>query len=436
MLDAHPEIYCGPEIGILAHPAMYRDDFSLFAATLLPRLERREWEKTDALGNFAAGLCPYHLIDENKLAAYGHNLSSIKSLLRDCDSVNSFIHQLFEQPLRQQHKRIIAEKTPSNLYAFDAFLTRYPEGKVIYLVRDPRAVVASLLRRGMGLRHAIAIWLVEMAICARLDGHPRVMRVRYEDLVLETEHVILELTNFLGVSPAVEHMLQYYQHSSRAQQDGTLKELTSWRANPTQAVSRVGLDAWKIELDASVLSVMEGARVAQAPTGMEWMEGIMLVDLAKRMGYSWEPIQAAVHEVWAHLVGEHLIGVKGQALDVQYFHERYVESVPPPMSNTLVPLWDAVTQGMSQAFERESEALHESIHVRELCSHWHSEAVRLAAERDQVAAKHDQLAANHNQLAAERNQLYLQLLAATRWRRALKRIIARLLDLIRGTNGS
>ena len=373
MLDAHPEIHCGPEIGILAHSALYKPNFEEAARALSKRLERCEWLKNDALGNLAAGCCPYALIDGSNLGAYGQDLQSVQKMLLDCDSVEALLERLYQPTFARHGKGIWAEKTPSNLYAFEAFLGRFPEGLVVYLVRDPRAVVASLLKRGMGLRRALSIWLVEVAICERLFGHPRVLRVRYEDLIQDTAGILTEIATFLRVDSAIGNMLRYGEESNRVKHDRTLVSLSSWNANPTQPVSMRALDAWKGELDWATLAVLQQAQIVCAPDGMEWAKGVRLADLAARLGYAWEAIRASVADVWERLIGERLIGATQQAFDSQIFHERFVESRPPAMSEAEEELWASVVRGAITSYRREQPMFHELRKTRETCCHWYEE---------------------------------------------------------------
>ena len=405
MLDAHPDIHCGPEIGVLAHPSLYRGDFSTAVQALLSRLEPCQWMKNDALGNFREGLCPYALIDESNLSAYDHDLSSIKQLLRASDSIESFLSNLFEPILLRSGKTIWAEKTPSNLYAFEAFLDRFPEGRVIYVVRDPRAVVSSLHKRGMGLRRALSIWLLEVAVCERLADHPRVLRVRYEDLVQDTERILTDVAHFLNVSTAVDLMIRYDAQSSRVEQDRTLKAVTTWGANPTQPVSLQPLDAWKADLDSVTIAVMEQAELVLAPQGMDSVKGVRVADLARKLGYGWEAVDAEIGDVWERLLAERLIAVTEQKFDCQIFHERFVEAAPPMMNGLQGSLWVAVVKGVIHAFEKDSRLLGELKVLRETCCNWYSEYVRTGQTLSDVAISRDRFEREYGLAACEVGRL-------------------------------
>lgn len=391
MLDAHPEIHCGPEIGLLANSALYSADFRVTAQNLCKRLQPHEWQKNDALANLEAGFCPYALIDESNLASYGHSLDSVLHLLSYCESVTSFLECLYMSAYSRHGKAIWAEKTPSNLYAFEAFLNHFPAGRVLYVVRDPRAVIASLLKRGMSLRRAISIWLVEVAICERLSSHPRVLRVKYEDLVQDTVSTLHRVITFLNVAPEISTMLRYNETSDRINHDTTLKSLESWNANPTQPITKKALDAWRGDLDSTTLSILAHSEVVRAPYQMQWAEGIRLFNLAARLGYALDHAPASEADVWERLIGERLLCIKEQVFDSNVFHERFVESHPILTRKLSANLWAAVVDGTRASYGIDRQLHDELRRVRSVCEHWYHEHSKANQALSEMSASKDDL---------------------------------------------
>lgn len=106
------------------------------------------------------------------------------------------------------------DHTPQNIELGLALSEVFPDSRLIHLVRDPRAVAASLLPLDWG-PHApagvAALWSHRLAhglaLEAALPG--RVRRVRYEDLCLEPERILAELADWLGLSlPAIDAPLK------------------------------------------------------------------------------------------------------------------------------------------------------------------------------------------------------------------------------------
>jgi hypothetical protein len=109
----------------------------------------------------------------------------------------------------------ISEKTPSNVLEFEALLEMLPGAKFVEVVRDPRAVVNSMLSvadryRQRGLEPPEFIASLTAAIqtliksinagFAAYEKHPhRVFRLKYEDLVLSPEATTRKLFDYLGI---------------------------------------------------------------------------------------------------------------------------------------------------------------------------------------------------------------------------------------------
>ena len=68
------------------------------------------------------------------------------------DDVDSCICALIEGlllPLAEKYGcRLLSEKTPNNVLIFPELINLFPEAHFIYVVRDPRAVIASMLQVG------------------------------------------------------------------------------------------------------------------------------------------------------------------------------------------------------------------------------------------------------------------------------------------------
>ena len=118
---------------------------------------------------------------------------------------------------------IMGEKTPAHLAYVDTLLEWFPNGRVVHMIRDPRAVYVSDLRRRMTKRRPPYSWLIRIpfalsavllvqvtwtwASAARRDRHlsrhypGRYRLVRFEDVVTEPDKTLPALFEFLGVAP-------------------------------------------------------------------------------------------------------------------------------------------------------------------------------------------------------------------------------------------
>jgi hypothetical protein len=97
------------------------------------------------------------------------------------------------------------DHTPTNFRRSRTLLRMFPAARFIHLVRDGRAVAASLLPLDWGPNnplHAAEFWLARCALglAAELDlGTTRVLRVRYEDVLEEAEANLRRITGFAGL---------------------------------------------------------------------------------------------------------------------------------------------------------------------------------------------------------------------------------------------
>lgn len=68
------------------------------------------------------------------------------------DEVDQYICNLIENLLipfaNKQNKNLVSEKTPSNILVFSDLLRICPEAKFIFVIRDPRAIITSMLEVG------------------------------------------------------------------------------------------------------------------------------------------------------------------------------------------------------------------------------------------------------------------------------------------------
>jgi hypothetical protein len=126
-------------------------------------------------------------------------------------------------------KTVIGEKTPAHVRHGDTLLRWYPGGRIIHMLRDPRAIYVSDIRRrrehpgslpyralrripgGLGAALLVQTTLAWLDSVARLREnrrrHPgRYLVVRFEDLVINPRAEVERVCRFVGI-PFEEPML-------------------------------------------------------------------------------------------------------------------------------------------------------------------------------------------------------------------------------------
>jgi hypothetical protein len=174
------------------------------------------------------------------------------------------------------HCRLLSEKTPYNVGVFDDLLDLLPGCRAVHVVRDPRAVVASMLQVGARARRngtpcppwtadvAEAIRFVRSQVdCGFRASHnfqARVLTLTYEALVSDPEPHVRRLCDFLGLGfqPA---MLRPEEREHPGQSEIDRLDRGTW-LDPRlgyRAIEASRLGAWRNQLDAAQAAAVSAA---------------------------------------------------------------------------------------------------------------------------------------------------------------------------------
>jgi hypothetical protein len=104
------------------------------------------------------------------------------------------------------------EKTPLNEYYADEIFVRWPEARMLHIVRDPRDNYSSYERKHADwtAQHFARKWRRSTragSINQQKYGITRYLMVNYEDLVINTRQKIEQISDFLGIK-LTENLLQ------------------------------------------------------------------------------------------------------------------------------------------------------------------------------------------------------------------------------------
>lgn len=90
------------------------------------------------------------------------------------------------------------EKTPKHIRHIDEIFAFRPDAKLIFIIRDGRDVALSIKKRTGRIEDGIERWLADNALGYAWIDDPRVIAVRYEDLVGSFRAEMTRLLDFLG----------------------------------------------------------------------------------------------------------------------------------------------------------------------------------------------------------------------------------------------
>lgn len=213
ILDRHPSLCCGPETSILLPAGMRTDQVA---------------------------------------AAYKWPAADLRAMMAESDSQGAFVDAFARRYREERGRPRWAEKTPLNVRCFDWTLERFPEARVVHVVRDGRDVVCSMRQhperrwvdgvevkelRAQSVDSYMRRWVRDTEAGLGARGDARYIEVRYEDLVADPERVMRGLVEALDEPwlPAI------------------LVERTPKAGRPAHANSRIttsSLGRWRQDLTA------------------------------------------------------------------------------------------------------------------------------------------------------------------------------------------
>ena len=189
-----------------------------------------------------------------RIKRLGLDLAALAEVLMDeGDSYAAFFASLMRFYAAAQGKTRYGEKTPQHALVAKTLCEWYPRCTLIHLIRDPRDVVASLLRMPWGHKSVLAnarIWLQCTLSAERCRHRHNYLQVQYERLVAEPEAELKHICRFLGEEFAPVMLVptggpradKWWFH--RAQSPLTTELVGSWRRQLT--AQQVSLVEWVV----------------------------------------------------------------------------------------------------------------------------------------------------------------------------------------------
>jgi hypothetical protein len=132
--------------------------------------------------------------------------------------------------------RYVGEKTPENIAHLDAITRQWPDARLLFVARDPRATVNSMHRSwGRSIVRAADIWRRSAGEWRRWSerrGPSLCHMVRYEDLLRDPRGELSKIFGWLGVEPEFSGVTSYAradEWSSERQYEGVASVESNWR---------------------------------------------------------------------------------------------------------------------------------------------------------------------------------------------------------------
>jgi Sulfotransferase family len=222
---------------------------ALFKFTVLPKLIEED-------GQLSTRLAVSELANDDFFQRWGVTVSTHD--LPPRIPAGDLVHCLVEAFGRKEGKPspvVWIDHTPGNI-RYAAILDRtFPNSRFINLLRDGRAVAASVLPLDWGpntIAEAARWWAMHIAVgmaAERALGSERVLTVRYEEIVRDPELILPKICSFLDLRYH-ERMIDNRDYDAKSF-TATDQRLASQPPDPTRAV------AWQRQLSASQVELFE-----------------------------------------------------------------------------------------------------------------------------------------------------------------------------------
>lgn len=243
MLSAHPNIAISPETHFLNNWAK-------------PNLENNLSSKQD-IDSFWD--CYSH---SDRFSHLGLDANCVEAGF--ISTVEEFGYKAIFSTILQEYahkldKRRWGEKTPSHYLHIDTLLEWYPQARIIWMLRDPRSVVASLMKVdwASSYTHVNAKLWRDSAILfeKKWVEDNRVKLVKYESLVTDAENQLRKLCDFIN-EEYCPSMLE-----GRSSENSPIVNRSGWAKSYLQQtlrpVDQNSLKKWKTALSSSQIAIIE-----------------------------------------------------------------------------------------------------------------------------------------------------------------------------------
>ena len=134
---------------------------------------------------------------------------------------------------------VLLEKSPPHIFFLNEIRQLYPNSKFIFLVRDPRATIASLKNMSWSTSNVLTLAKSWQKSSTKMVEDEKSVIIRYEDLATNPEKTFEKLSDFLALSE--------FQHENEGISDHV--EQKNWNsAEVTKPINKDNLEKWKRNL--------------------------------------------------------------------------------------------------------------------------------------------------------------------------------------------
>jgi hypothetical protein len=219
---------------------------------------------------------------------------------KGCQTPVDLINRVHELYMKKHQKTIWGQKTPRFIRYADELKRIYPWAKFIHIIRDPRAVVNSLIESDAHYSNAYygaMRWLsdVNLGLKLKLRYPDSILEVNYENLVTNPKELLQKICDFLEVA-FIEEMLNYYKNN---RMEFTKKYFHKMVKNIDKPPDRSRIEAWQKKLSSKQITLIE----------------TICAETMQKLGYQLENQDIAISSAYITLTRmQRIIGISRQLL--------------------------------------------------------------------------------------------------------------------------
>lgn len=197
----------------------------------------------------------YALREQGINAEYGHALASmaLKDLFLELpngkqdflSAVGSAMRELYQKATKNKEARYFLDKTPRYALIADEIIDIFPDGKFIFLWRNPLAIIASIVETWGGGKWDLSMCKVDLfkGMASLIDGYQahsnHILAVQYESFLHSPERELSRIAEYLELKLDPDVLKNFSQVSFK----GKLVDPTGTKNY--QVVDTAPLDKWR-----------------------------------------------------------------------------------------------------------------------------------------------------------------------------------------------
>lgn len=199
----------------------------------------------------------------------GLSEADVDAIASRCDSYIAVLGEYMNLFASRQGCQLWIDGTPSNGFCLDQIAESFPNARVIHIVRDGRAVAASLAKLGWtGVRaynsmdalcYSSLKWRAAVLAASesqRILGD-RYLLVKYEDLVLDSRNIIDRVSSFLGLPELDTDFLDAGKARLGQNDRSTLHTPNTPFGDMGAGISTQAMERWRQQLNEVEIAAIE-----------------------------------------------------------------------------------------------------------------------------------------------------------------------------------